>query len=242
MSTVATPTGSALAAVLVALTACSRPAETRPPPQPEAPQPEQPQPAPPPTEVTEPPAGSTVTDEPARERRHGAVATLTPPPVPPRDDYEVWGDVEGTPVGETFGTGGLGCPRGFEPPPPSYVRGGRRSLVRLRSSAVVDGPAAVAQRLLAGRAATLRACHLEAMEADPTAAGDLRLRLDIGANGGVLAVVVEASGLAIDDCVRATALRWRFPPTDDPATLTAVYELRTEPAPPERPRAPRCRP
>lgn len=241
MSTVATYTGSTLA-LLAALTACARPTATR-PPRPESPQSQPPtEPAEPPAEPPAPdePAEPPAPDDPARERRHGASVTVAPP-VPPRDEYDVWGDPEGTPIGEAWGTGGLGCPRGTLPPPPSYVRGGRRSLVRLRSATVVDGSTDLAQRLLAGRAATLRLCHLEAMDTDPTAAGDLRLRLDIGANGGVLAVVVEASALPIDDCARKAALQWRFP-KDEPATITATFELRTEPAPPERPTKPRCRP
>lgn len=216
---------------LAGLLGCARPAEVRAPPQP----------APRPVAVAEPPAeppaDEVIVAEPAGERT-GKHVLYAPPEPQPHDDVDVWGDLHGQPPDDRAG---LGCPRGVEPPPPSYVRGGRRSLVRLRSAGGASS-GALTGRLLAGRAANLRDCHVLAMEAEPTAAGSLRLRLEVGANGGVLAVAVETTELAaIDDCVRATALRWRFPPADEGATLTAEFELRTEAAPAERPMKPRCR-
>lgn len=173
--------------------------------------------------------------------RHGKVVRLDPPEPPARDEYDVWGDVEGTPVGEVYGAGGLGCPRGVEPSPPSSTRHGRRPVARLRSleaeGALSHGAASSSFR---GRADSLRDCQLAAMEEQPELAGRLRLRIDIGADGRVL--TAASDGLdAIAGCVREVALRWRFAPADAGSRIAVEFDLRTEPAAPERPRPPSCR-
>lgn len=175
------------------------------------------------------------------ERRHGKVVTVSPP-TPPRDDYDVWGGVTGSPVGEDYGVGGPGCRHGAEPPPPSRVRHGRRPVVRLRTLAAGGAlTREVATPIFRARTEDIGDCMLGPMEERARLAGQLRLRLEIAAGGGVLAAA--ADGLeAVAGCVAAAARGWRFPPADEGATVTAEFVLDTEAAPPERARPIRCRP
>ena len=234
------------ALILAALVACGRPAASRAPAIADAPASERPEPA-----VDEPAlasdiAGHTVDAEVAsvaaepRAARSADRRVFVEPPSVSQDRMDVWGGESAT----EFGGGGLGCPLSSRvPPPPSYERGGRRSLVRLRSIAAV-GPliGADARRILDARATGIRACHAAAMEADPGLAGDLRLHLEIDEHGHVSEAEAVAPALGgVAACVLEVARAWRFPPAERGSQITASFALGTEVAPREAPRGPSCR-
>lgn len=223
------PRAVAWAPALVGLMACARATPTRTPDGEAAPVEAVVSDEPPEDDVGEP-----VDAEP---RRHGQRVVVDPPPSPPRDSVDVWGDTKGTPVREAFGVGGLGCPPGQTGP--ATARGGRRSLVELRTVTAEGGlTQALAATILGGRAANLRTCHLEAMAKDPALAGSLRLRLEIRPTGSVGEAVIVDTEVGLDTCALATARAWQFPPADAGSTLDVTFALRTEPAPRGRPRCP----
>lgn len=172
------------------------------------------------------------------ERRHGKAVTLEPP-APPRDDYEIWGGVTGSTIDDSYGVAGRSCTDG-PLPSAARTRHGRRPVVHLRSIAVTGGlsrdDAAV---IFTVKSDDIGACQLAAMEEQPQLAGRLRLAVEIAPDGRVRAAA--ADGLeVIAGCVRAAALGWQFSPARHSSHASGEYELRTEPAPPERSRS-RCR-
>ncbi|MDB4983659.1 MAG: hypothetical protein JWM82_4411, partial [Myxococcales bacterium] len=114
------------------------------------------------------------------------------------------------------------------PAGPTLERGVRTSL-RVDEPTVEDGradAAAIAREIRARRKA-VSACYERALKQQPTLAGKLVVRFSLSAAGTVTSVDIDEDTLGAPDvaaCVRATALRWRFPAlAEGPAALSFPF-------------------
>ncbi|HEY6081660.1 MAG TPA: hypothetical protein VIW29_22750, partial [Polyangiaceae bacterium] len=100
---------------------------------------------------------------------------------------------------------------------------GPRSNVTIGGVSQSGGSLPNGARVAAGMRAGFRACHQRVLNADPEAAGSLRMQLRVGAQGQVEAVNVIPSGqlpASLLACVQARARSAQFePPTGGSATL-----------------------
>jgi hypothetical protein len=179
------------------------------------------------------------------ERRHGRTVAVDPPAWSPAGEVDVWGGLEGVAVGDAYGKGELGRPWGCVPRaeddqgPPSYVRHGRASVVKVRG-VVIEGSLArdVVTRLLAGQVGLIKRCHVLLMEDDPAVVGRVRVRFEANTGGGVSDVeVVEAEpgGMVLERCVFESMHELKFPPRDGYTRISAEFTLSTG-SPPRAPR------
>jgi hypothetical protein len=104
-----------------------------------------------------------------------------------------------------------------------------RGQMRLEDPIEQDGhvdAAAIAREIRARRKA-VSACYERALKAQPTLAGKLVVRFSLSAAGTVTAVDVDEDLLGSPDvtsCIRAVALRWRFPAlAEGPAALSFPF-------------------
>jgi protein TonB len=111
---------------------------------------------------------------------------------------------------------------------PALERGVKTNL-RVDEPTVEDGhadAAAIAREIRARRKA-VSACYERALKQQPTLAGKLIVRFSLSAAGTVTAVDIDEDTLGAPDvaaCVRATALRWRFPAlAEGPAALSFPF-------------------
>jgi hypothetical protein len=111
---------------------------------------------------------------------------------------------------------------------PAVERGVKTSL-RVDPPIVEEGhadAAAIAREIRARRKA-VSACYERALKQQPTLAGKLVVRFSLSAAGTVTAVDVDEDTLGAPDvaaCIRAVALRWRFPAlAEGPAALSFPF-------------------
>ncbi len=111
---------------------------------------------------------------------------------------------------------------------PALERGVKTN-IRVDEPTIEDGhadAAAIAREIRARRKA-ISACYERALKQQPTLAGKLVVRFSLSAAGTVTAVDIDEDTLGAPDvaaCVRATALRWRFPAlAEGPAALSFPF-------------------
>jgi TonB family protein len=157
---------------------------------------------------TSPPAdAATPAATPASVTTPASAADAAPAllPVPP-----------GTKLGEAYGVGGLGPVGGSGTVAAAATGSIRESSVKggLEWSAV--------QKVIVGHAAEVKACYDEALGRAPALAGQLAVRLTVGAEGQVVSSAIDRSTLsdpALETCVVERARRWEFP---KPTTKEAI--------------------
>jgi hypothetical protein len=193
---------------------------------------------------------STQASPPASEPPEPAVAvdsTLEPPepelppePEPftkggafdPTSDFDVWGNVEGTPIDESYGAAGLGqvgtgrgctdCPLppglGLGTLPPREPKPPVASVTVGKVTVTGSLDAEFCRRNIRARASEIADCWGGA------GSGSVDLELSIDVRGKVRDVEVRTNDEAIGSCIEEAAATWKFPARQGSITLSLDVE------------------
>jgi hypothetical protein len=150
----------------------------------------------------------------------------------PTSDDGVWGNLEGTPIGEDYGRDGLGqvgTGRGCTdcPPHPNVGLGVLPKQAKARPTpSVTFGPATVKGSLDAEFSRRNIRAHADAVQECWGAAGsgtvDLELSIDV--RGKVTDVEARTNDEAIGRCIEKAAAAWKFPARQGSIALTLSIE------------------
>jgi hypothetical protein len=116
------------------------------------------------------------------------------------------------------------------PAPGTTVTFGPTTSMSVSSLSPTDVRKAIQRSFLPG----IRACHAQALAADPALSGTVTVQINVGPDGQIAVARAFGFSTAVDACIKAAARGWRFEiPRDaagQPTTAPFKIELRLAPA------------